>query len=67
MNIPNKERYDVFKWIDEHDEICPFVYLGINRFSYSQGSSDSCEYILEITCLCGATKEVSICNKEIDV
>ena len=66
-NLSDRERDDVFKWIDQHNKICPFSYMENGRFSYSQGSSDSCEYIMEIICVCGNRKEVSIRNKEIDV
>jgi hypothetical protein len=66
-NLSDRERDNLFKWVEQHDMVCKLNHLGNGRFSYSQGSSDSCEYVLEITCVCGAKKEVSICNKEIDV
>ena len=62
--ITGNEAECMFKWMEQHDKVCPFAYKGtLDRFEYSEVENNNM-CTVRVTCKCGEIKEVTICSKE---
>jgi hypothetical protein len=63
-NMTDSDTECMFIWIEQHDKVCPFAYMGsVNRFEYSETTNDNV-CVVRVTCKCGEIKVVTICCKE---